>query len=68
VKEGVLRALVVATGMNSVYGQVKALVEKERSNTPLQDKLEELADFIGWLGVGAALLTFIALVVKVRIE
>jgi magnesium-transporting ATPase (P-type) len=52
-------------GMNSVYGQVKALVEKERSNTPLQDKLEELADFIGWLGVGAAVLTFLALLVKV---
>lgn len=64
VKEGVLRAIVVATGMNSVYGQVKALVEKERNNTPLQDKLEELADFIGWLGVGAATLTFIALVAK----
>jgi Ca2+-transporting ATPase len=50
--------------MNSVYGRVKALVEKERSNTPLQDKLEELADFIGWLGVGAALLTFMALLSK----
>jgi P-type E1-E2 ATPase len=58
VKEGMIRSLVVATGMNSVYGRVKALVEKERSNTPLQDKLEELADFIGWLGVGAAFLTF----------
>jgi magnesium-transporting ATPase (P-type) len=52
--------------MNSVYGQVMALVEKERSNTPLQDKLEELADFIGWLGVGAATLTFIALLAKVK--
>lgn len=59
------KALVVATGMNSVYGRVKALVEKERSNTPLQDKLEELADFIGWLGVGAAVLTFLALIGKV---
>jgi magnesium-transporting ATPase (P-type) len=67
IKEGTVLALVIATGMNSVYGRVKALVQKERSNTPLQDKLEELADFIGWLGVGAAILTWIALVAKVTV-
>lgn len=64
IQEGMVRSVVVSTGMNSVYGRVKALSEKERSNTPLQDNLEELADFIGQLGMGAAALTFIALIVK----
>jgi magnesium-transporting ATPase (P-type) len=65
VAEGVGKMVVVCTGMNSEFGSLKAMIEQEHENTPLQDTLENMADFIGWCGVTAAVLTFLALLFKV---
>jgi len=64
VVEGVGKMVVICTGMNSEYGKLKSMIDQEHENTPLQDTLEEMADFIGWCGVTAAVLTFLALLGK----
>jgi magnesium-transporting ATPase (P-type) len=52
-------------GAHSEWGKIKANLEKEDSPTPLQEKLEKLADKIGKMGTVAAFLTFTALILKV---
>eukprot|EP01126_Amoeba_proteus_P006107 TRINITY_DN12117_c0_g1_i3.p1 TRINITY_DN12117_c0_g1~~TRINITY_DN12117_c0_g1_i3.p1 ORF type:complete len:1028 (-),score=226.41 TRINITY_DN12117_c0_g1_i3:124-3207(-) len=64
VVSGVGKMVVISIGMNSEYGRLKAMIDKEHENTPLQDRLEEMADFIGWCGIVAASLTLIALLAK----
>jgi len=63
VMQGIAKGIVIAVGKNSQWGKIKSSLEKEEEKTPLQEKLEDLAEFIGKLGVGAAILTFIALLV-----
>lgn len=64
VTEGRGRMLVTCVGLNSHQGRVFELIsEQESENTPLQEKLEDLAKKIGYMGVIAASLTFIALVI-----
>ena len=60
--EGEGRMLVTAVGQSSKMGQTVALVEgTEASNTPLQDRLEELAEEIGRFGTITGGLTFLVL-------
>jgi Ca2+-transporting ATPase len=40
------RAIVIGTGMHSQWGKIKANLVKEDVNTPLQDKLEDLANLV----------------------
>ena len=40
------RALVIGTGVNSQWGKIKANLVKEDVNTPLQDKLEDMATLV----------------------
>jgi P-type E1-E2 ATPase len=62
--EGEGRMLVTAVGTSSKMGQTVALVEgTEHSNTPLQDRLEQLAGEIGRLGTFFGGLTFLVLTV-----
>ena len=58
--EGGGRMIVTRVGENSEWGKTIAQLVKDPENTPLQDKLEVVADTIGWIGLGAAVLTFIA--------
>jgi len=64
VLEGVGRMLVLAVGPNSQKGKIKALLEKEQDETPLQEKLEIVADAIGRLGLVVAILTLTVLVLQ----
>ena len=62
VLEGEGRMLVTAVGPASKIGQTVSLVEgQEAENTPLQDKLEALANDIGRVGTLAGALTFFVL-------
>lgn len=62
VVEGCGNMVVTCVGLNSHHGRVFGLVsEQEQENTPLQDKLEDLAKKIGVMGICAASLTFAAL-------
>ena len=58
---GTCTMLVVAVGAQSQWGRIKAKLQKEESNTPLQDKLDTLAEQIGYVGMGFAALTFVAM-------
>ena len=59
------RAMVIGTGLHSQWGKIKANLVSESVNTPLQDKLEHMAAMIGYMGVGASVATFIALVIQI---
>jgi len=54
--------LVTAVGENSRWGKIKAGLDVEERPTPLQEKLEVVADQIGNVGKIAAAATFIAVV------
>ena len=59
---GTGRMLSIAVGENTGWGNIlKKLNEEEPAETPLQTKLNEMAELIGKGGLGAAILTFLAL-------
>eukprot|EP01126_Amoeba_proteus_P007992 TRINITY_DN1292_c0_g2_i3.p1 TRINITY_DN1292_c0_g2~~TRINITY_DN1292_c0_g2_i3.p1 ORF type:complete len:1024 (+),score=224.20 TRINITY_DN1292_c0_g2_i3:30-3074(+) len=60
--------IVISTGMNSEYGRLKSMIEREHDDTPLQVRLAEMADFVGYCGVGAASVTFCTLLGKWILE
>eukprot|EP01117_Protostelium_nocturnum_P020224 TRINITY_DN8_c0_g2_i1.p1 TRINITY_DN8_c0_g2~~TRINITY_DN8_c0_g2_i1.p1 ORF type:complete len:1045 (-),score=339.09 TRINITY_DN8_c0_g2_i1:59-3193(-) len=64
ITEGVGKGIVVATGVNSQWGQIKTAVDSEQRATPLQEKLEVLADNIGKGGLLFAILTLVALLIR----
>ncbi|KAK7211066.1 hypothetical protein V2G26_018244 [Clonostachys chloroleuca] len=64
VQEGSGRFLVTAVGVNSAYGRITMSLRTPQEDTPLQRKLNGLADRIAIYGGGAALLLFIVLFIK----
>ena len=69
VKSGSAKVLIVAVGSDTITGQIKeAMMECEDVETPLQKKLNTMVDLIGFVGVGSALLTFIALLIRQGID
>jgi len=59
------RAVVTGIGEHSQWGKIKANLVSNASNTPLQDKLEDMTTQIGRLGMISALATFIGLVASI---
>eukprot|EP01029_Cantina_marsupialis_P021350 TRINITY_DN50_c0_g3_i1.p1 TRINITY_DN50_c0_g3~~TRINITY_DN50_c0_g3_i1.p1 ORF type:complete len:819 (+),score=338.21 TRINITY_DN50_c0_g3_i1:149-2605(+) len=55
--------LVMAVGSSSRWGRIKACLATENEDTPLQEKLDEMAKFIGYLGTISAALTFFAMII-----
>lgn len=64
VQEGTGNFLVTAVGVNSSYGRTAMALRTEQEDTPLQKKLNILADWIAKFGAGAALILFIVLFIK----
>jgi Ca2+-transporting ATPase len=64
VTEGNGTFLVTAVGVNSSYGRITMSLRTEQDDTPLQRKLNVLADWIARIGAGSALLLFIVLFIK----
>ncbi|KAK9718175.1 plasma membrane calcium [Basidiobolus ranarum] len=65
VLEGVGRVIVVAVGPNSYNGKtMMAMRENENQETPLQVKLDVLAESIAKLGISAAVLMLVTLITK----
>lgn len=64
VSEGVGTFLVTSTGVNSSYGKILMSLTDEGQTTPLQSKLNILAEYIAKLGLGAGLLLFLVLFIK----
>lgn len=64
VSEGVGTFLVTATGMNATFGRTMMSLQEEGETTPLQTKLNVLAEYIAKLGLASGLLLFVALFIK----
>lgn len=64
VSEGVGTFLATSTGVNSSYGKILMSLKDEGQTTPLQSKLNILAEYIAKLGLGAGLLLFLVLFIK----
>ncbi|KAJ5561813.1 hypothetical protein N7535_003725 [Penicillium sp. DV-2018c] len=64
VTEGVGSFLVTATGTNSSHGRTMMSLQEEGETTPLQTKLNVLAEYIAKLGLASGLLLFIVLFIK----
>lgn len=64
VVEGVGRMLVTAVGVNSSHGKTMMALRESNDMTPLQAKLNNLAEYIAKIGSAAALLLFLVLLIK----
>lgn len=64
VSEGVGTFLVTSVGVNSSYGKTLMSLQDEGQTTPLQAKLNVLAEQIAKLGLAAGLLLFVVLFIK----
>jgi len=64
INEGTGTFLVTAVGVNSSYGRITMAMQTDQEDTPLQKKLNNLADWIAKLGGGAASLLFVVLLIK----
>jgi len=64
VTEGVGSFLVTAVGVNSFHGKTMMSLRTEDEDTPLQVKLNALAEKIAVLGTAAAVLMFFVLIIK----
>ena len=62
IEEGSGTMLIGAVGINSSTGQTEELLQEDPEPTPLEVKLEKIADLIGTIGFYVALATFIVLV------
>ena len=68
VTEGVGSFLVTSTGVNSSHGKLLMALQDEPGMTPLQSKLNTLAEYIAKLGLMAGLLLFVATSIRFGIR
>ena len=59
--DGTGKMMVLTVGLNTYENKLKAKLQQDDDDTPLQEKLEVLANQIGVMGMVAAGLTLIAL-------
>ncbi|KAG7361610.1 plasma-membrane calcium-translocating P-type ATPase [Nitzschia inconspicua] len=63
------RFVAIAVGKNSQWGVIKSHLEKEQDATPLQEKLDDMAAMIGYVGMAAAAATFVAMMcIKIFVD
>jgi P-type Ca2+ transporter type 2C len=69
VEAGSGRFVAIAVGKDSQWGIIKSHLEKDHELTPLQEKLDTMAALIGYVGMGAAGATFLAMMfIKIVIQ
>ena len=68
--EGSGKAIVIAVGDHSQKGIIRRTVDnaQENNKTPLEDKLDDIAEMIGWFGLGAGIVTLVALFIRFGIS
>ncbi|MBR4618357.1 MAG: cation-translocating P-type ATPase [Bacilli bacterium] len=68
--EGSGKGIVIAVGDHSQKGLIRRTVDnaQENSQTPLEAKLETIAQLIGYFGIGAGIVTLIALMIRFGIS
>ncbi|KAJ5491169.1 Calcium-transporting ATPase 2 [Penicillium diatomitis] len=68
VSEGVGTFLVTAVGPHSTHGRTMMSLQEEGETTPLQTKLNKLAEYIAKLGLASGLLLFVVLFIKFLVQ
>lgn len=68
VSEGVGTFLVTAVGMHATHGRTMMSLQEEGETTPLQTKLNKLAEYIAKLGLASGLLLFVVLFIKFLVQ
>ena len=68
VMEGTGHMMVCAVGIDTQIGQLKMRLQEENPPTPLQLKLEVVADQIGKIGLAVALLTVFVMILHLLVE
>ena len=68
VSEGIGTFLVTAVGVNSSYGKTMMSLRQDSQTTPLQSKLNVLAEYIAKLGLGAGLVLFVATFIRFLVQ
>jgi len=61
VEAGSCQFVAIAVGKESQWGIIQSHLEKEQDQTPLQEKLDDMAALIGYVGMAAAGATFVAM-------
>ena len=68
VSEGIGTFLVTAVGVHSSYGKTMMSLREDSQTTPLQSKLNVLAEYIAKLGLGAGLILFVATFIRFLVQ
>ena len=68
VAEGIGTFLVTAVGVNSSHGKTMMSLREDSQTTPLQSKLNVLAEYIAKLGLGAGLILFVATFIRFLVQ
>ena len=65
--EGTGTCIAIAIGEHSQKGIIRGTIDNasEDDKTPLENKLNVIADLIGYFGLGSAVVTLIALVITI---
>ena len=68
--EGAGSAIAIAIGSHSQKGIIRGTIDnaQEDNKTPLEMKLNDIADLIGYFGLGSAAVTLIALIIRMIIS
>ena len=68
--EGAGKGIVIAVGEYSQKGIIRRTVDnaREKSKTPLEEKLDKIAKIIGYFGIVAGIVTFITLFIRYMVE
>ena len=68
--EGTGTAIIIAIGEHSQKGIIRGTIDnaQEDNKTPLENKLNDIADLIGYFGLGSAIVTLIALVIQMIVR
>ena len=68
--EGSGKGIVIAVGEHSQKGIIRRTVDnaQENSKTPLEIKLERIAELIGYFGISAGIVTLVALMIRFGID
>ena len=65
ISEGTCHMYVTSVGPKSQWGIIKGILsERDQEDTPLQEKLEEVAELIGKVGLGVAIACFVVLTIS----
>ena len=68
--EGTGTCIAIAIGEHSQKGIIRGTIDNasEDNKTPLENKLNVIADLIGYFGLGSAIVTFVALVIQMIVR